>query len=472
MVRSQDLFKRKGNIIVPSLSSENSVDGLPSSPPQPAREDYKKQGRSEMLFFFLKTATAFRETLLLLGGVIGIVFFIGWDISKVLYPGVPKAAGRRERVVGRDIFSNTTSFCLLTKDDNEILNEWIAYHYHVLNMRQLIVAVDPVSKTSPVALLQKWRHLFGMDIEIWNDEDYMPDGFLQGDYDHKREYVREFEIPGGMDNTTEEYQRQLTIINKHRKRQHIFVSHCLWSIKQRLKNPKEGNWVAHIDSDEYISVNPKIKEQPHRVVNEAGLPGVASEGSLLTFVNRVFRISPAKKLRRRCLLMPRILYIPQTTYNKESNKKNNDIDSQNWNTDRFETLRWKVHRDLSEPTGLQKAMMDVAAIPEHHDVFQGGKIFNVHSPLEPSRFDCPELTFEPDLNGVNRYPLVVNHYIGSLERYLSRNDARRHESIWRKKEQLNGTLSDGWISTWLPDFVKEHGLAKVSQVLGEYRHLQ
>jgi hypothetical protein len=37
----------------------------------------------------------------------------------------------------------------LIKDDNDILNEWIAYRYHFLNLRHMIVAVDPISATSP-----------------------------------------------------------------------------------------------------------------------------------------------------------------------------------------------------------------------------------------------------------------------------------------------------------------------------------
>eukprot|EP00980_Cylindrotheca_fusiformis_P027285 scaffold19736_cov127-Cylindrotheca_fusiformis.AAC.2 len=82
----------------------------------------------------------------------------------------------------RYILRNTTSFCLLTKDDGMILNEWIAYHYHVLNMRQLIVAVDPLSETSPEPILQKWEELFGMSIEVWGDEDFMPASFLRGEY--------------------------------------------------------------------------------------------------------------------------------------------------------------------------------------------------------------------------------------------------------------------------------------------------
>ena len=49
-----------------------------------------------------------------------------------------------------DVKEDGSAFCLLIKDDNDLLSEWIAYHYHVFNMRRLIVAMDPTSKTSPL----------------------------------------------------------------------------------------------------------------------------------------------------------------------------------------------------------------------------------------------------------------------------------------------------------------------------------
>jgi hypothetical protein len=69
--------------------------------------------------------------------------------------------------------------CLLVKDDNDILSEWIAYHYHSLNMRFLIVAVDPHSAQSPSSILARWKLLTDLDVIEWKDEMYMPPYFLQ-----------------------------------------------------------------------------------------------------------------------------------------------------------------------------------------------------------------------------------------------------------------------------------------------------
>eukprot|EP00980_Cylindrotheca_fusiformis_P016619 scaffold4973_cov135-Cylindrotheca_fusiformis.AAC.37 len=358
---------------------------------------------------------------------------------------------------------NTTSFCLLTKDDGEILNEWIAYHYHVLNMRRLIVAVDPLSTTSPVPLLQKWKDLFGMNIEIWKDEDFMPDYFLQGgDQGKIKDFVKNFQF---QNNATADEKRKLSMVNNHRFRQHTFVSRCLWEVKTRFAGAQKGNWVAHVDSDEYIIINPKARTMVDEM-KPVVVPQTPSAGSLLKYLNGVVGNFPSERLRPKCLLMPRILYLPQI---HDSKAKTDVIDTHNWNTDRFETLHWEVHRDLSEPTGLQKPIMDVGVLQRTHQIFKEGIIHAVHQPLRPGPGDCSGLTHEPDLEKWNQYPLAVNHYVGSLERYLQRDDIRRHESIWRKKANLKGMISDGWILGWLPSFVKDHGLEKVSQVLGDYR---
>ena len=89
-----------------------------------------------------------------------------------------------------------TAFCLLIKDDNDILAEWIAYHYHVFRMRRLIVAVDPESETSPLEVVRAWDPTlraassgsipndFDLSVTLWDDENYVPDFFLE--QDHKR----------------------------------------------------------------------------------------------------------------------------------------------------------------------------------------------------------------------------------------------------------------------------------------------
>jgi hypothetical protein len=196
-------------------------------------------------------------------------------------------------VKSHNIQSNTTSFCLLTRDDNHILNEWIAYHYHVLNLRHIVIALDPSSTTSPEALLTKWSSLFGMTFEIWREEDYMPDYFLKGNYHLLDSYVKHFKFPSEIYDT-DQSQDEVTKINNHRFRQVTFVSHCLRSVKEKLQeDAKQKHWVVHVDTDEYIVINPLARsnlERPKLIE----LPQVPAAGSVLEFLNQVFVPYPVK----------------------------------------------------------------------------------------------------------------------------------------------------------------------------------
>lgn len=58
----------------------------------------------------------------------------------------------------------TFSSCLLIKDDNAILNQWIAYHYQALGLGKLMVAMDPYSVQSPMPLFNTWCTLTDLTI--------------------------------------------------------------------------------------------------------------------------------------------------------------------------------------------------------------------------------------------------------------------------------------------------------------------
>jgi hypothetical protein len=62
---------------------------------------------------------------------------------------------------------NSVSACLMFMDDNHLLVEWLAYHYFVMPLRHVVVAPDPLSRTSPMEVLERWKPY--MTIEVWND---------------------------------------------------------------------------------------------------------------------------------------------------------------------------------------------------------------------------------------------------------------------------------------------------------------
>ncbi len=126
------------------------------------------------------------------------------------------------------------SACLLIKDNNIILPEWLAYHYTMLPLRRLIVAVDPSSKTDPGHILDQYKSI-GMNITVWSDGDY----WINGLKDHER---RNFRITN---ETLPAYAQDRLVY-----RQKIFYTKCLHQLKREKRT-----WTAVIDADEYIAFN-------------------------------------------------------------------------------------------------------------------------------------------------------------------------------------------------------------------------
>ena len=130
----------------------------------------------------------------------------------------------------------TFSACLLIKDDNEILPEWIAYHYHTIHLRHLIVAVDPLSTESPTAILAKWKLQTDLQIRIWDDEHYMPEEFMQLGRPPDEFIANEKDLKHSNMNDS-----AVIAISNHRYRQRVFLASCMRAMRV------EGNsWVMHI----------------------------------------------------------------------------------------------------------------------------------------------------------------------------------------------------------------------------------
>ena len=427
------------------------------------------------------------------------------------------------------------SFCLLIKDDNTILNEWIAYHYHVMNMRRLIVAVDPTSSMSPKRILEDWSKVFhDLYITTWNDDDYMPQFFLDEQYDQVPLFFSDREVRkssitgeivsifhrngrGGNNFTKEQIVNDLEQINIHRFRQKTFVSQCFKHLKE------DGmSWTVHIDTDEYIVPNPvwfgtkttssdetsadgddsepaeaaasdnavdnaaamenadnnaaienaeEEEEESPIDISQISVPPKPTAGSLVALFGETMSILPDEFLKP-CVLFPRLLF---------GSKEDHDDDDQDGGDNggaynQFESLRWKYHGKFDNPyNGLPKSIVNVGILPDDHPIFTNHMVNNIHQPLQKryssstpqfKRFTCPAITREFD--PVYLHPLSIQHYLGSFDRYMSRqNDSRRNPSVYESKSESASSHKDniGWINTWLDDFIQQYGSEKVFQVL-------
>lgn len=148
--------------------------------------------------------------------------------------------------------------CLIVKDDNPILPEWLAYHYTVMPLRYLIVAIDPLSITSPMPILDKFREL-GMDITVWHDRDFNRNA---------RVWYRAAAAPD--DPPKHKHEAYMF-------RQNEFYWECLTELSERNERGEKLTWTMIIDTDEYVVFNHYLKSERERVHNpRAHLPRVGT----------------------------------------------------------------------------------------------------------------------------------------------------------------------------------------------------
>lgn len=337
----------------------------------------------------------------------------------------------------------TFSACLLIKDDNEILNEWLAYHYHVINLRHLIVAVDPLSYESPSKILKKWKVMTDLEILEWTDAHYMPAEFLSNHRPPKEHMERRSKF-----NANVTHGAYIEISN-HRYRQRVFLAKCMKALRQ-----KGNSWVIHIDTDEFIVASKLLRQMNPDYVK---VPSMEEPGSVLRLIQEAVE-KTAELVSYPCISMLRVLF---GSVESNDNHRNKDV-PEGFNGTKFESLRWRHHALPHNMTyhGNPKVILDVSAIPENK--FPNDIVFSIHRPVTSFCHRNNELTF----SNFRKQPIAVNHYLGSWERYNGRKDKRRSRDVYDAKASVSRGKDDG-VRLWLKGFVNTMGMERASKLLGK-----
>jgi len=380
------------------------------------------------------------------------------------------------------------SVCLLIKDENNNLPEWIAYHYHTLPLRHLVVAIDPNSMTSPMDILKQWNNTFGMEITVWNDSDYLPKG-IQGP------------LPW---NATKSH------VPIHRKRQRWFYQKCI-----KYLHARKRTWTAFIDADEYIvfnSVNDqdnktlfrKIRSIPETNRSSYKANDVTEElyydikkhfgekaflkGKLEAFKkaiqartrlgNKVGSITVAQFIskenfnvpwNRPCVLMPRVTYgneeeINQTLLHASVPK---GFIPKKFNTLRFFRNSYKGIQDKANAPG--KSFIDVSRLSKF--TLTRNMSLCVHAIV----LECQEFDKHIGYALLEDSLLRVNHYSLPREIFFTKSDKRRTIKMYEERAQANDSINYD-LQPWLMSFVKEVGHERAKIILkdagkvGEWKH--
>ena len=327
---------------------------------------------------------------------------------------------------------NAFSACLLTMDDNHYLIEWLAYHYHTLPLRHLIVAVDPHSKTSPAPILDRYRNL-GMTIETMKDDDFMT--LNKDDIESMNEFGRSTRI--------------------HRKRQRSFYKACMQKHKQ-----KNRSWVLLIDVDEYLAFNRYTKKR--KAVDTQKPTTVAS------FLQHELARRHTKLQRSPCIIIPRLRYGAKESAPELVSKNV----PKGLNASAFQTLRFRKHAPLGDfkRNRYPKTIIDVSRLgmPD---------LKWVNDPHMPLKARYPK---EMKLLKVADSPLVVRHYVGTWEQFTFRDDVRDHDGHRDASEKFKEYRDmdfgdDDGVRPWLEEFVQNVGSETAMNLLqgvGEVSHDQ
>lgn len=378
------------------------------------------------------------------------------------------------------------AICLLTRDDLPILPEWIAYHYHAVNLRHLVVAVDPLSASDPKPILENFSTHLGANtkdpliVEEWKEADFMPDYFVRGEYGKAPHFVGGDEDPDQL--TWEEYTtqkkfgprklRDQTLVNSHRYRQTRFLSRCSEHLKKTYG--KSDVWMSTLDSDEYMVVNP-WRMQEHLSVDPSILQ--LERGAVLRWL-----VDAEKQTKNpnACIPVPRLLFgaveLPPSAADVTDGfvRKNANpelVADLPRHSNRMETLRWKFHAAANDERNFQqKVVLKLPEIPQDDELW-GDHVHTVH---RPSQTLClPESNDNMDgalLKGIKASPIMAFHYIGSEERYFSRpNDFRRSPMRYRQRSNITHARDEtGWIDQWLERFVDSVGIEIATALLSSY----
>jgi len=353
----------------------------------------------------------------------------------------------------------TFSSCLLVMDDNHRLPEWLAYHWHVLPLRTVVVASDPRSRTNPTHIFNQWRRR-GLYVEEWTDVDFWkPD-------------LRPLEADAAFQ----------TKRDRHRGRQKFFYRSCLQRMKQLNRT-----WVSLHDSDEFIVYNHpggtstegerKFREWQSRLESKVGKrpdgaklqvlkpsqvpPSTAEAGAMIRYIRHEQRAG-LSYYQSPCIGIPRLMF-GATGLSTRREKQN--LVPPGYDADQFDTLRYRHHARRNDfvKNALGKVIIDVSRV----DVARTPYFESLHRPIKTI---CGAPWHNDWESG-----LRINHYLGSWESYSFRDDSRRGgERSWEQWEYKATTNSDGGtddnIRPWLDGFVKSEERSPSGAAAALLRH--
>ncbi|CAB9529743.1 expressed unknown protein [Seminavis robusta] len=318
--------------------------------------------------------------------------------------------------------NDTFAACLLVMDDNHRAVEWMAYHYHVLPLRYLIVAVDPRSRTKPTAILNRYRKM-GVYIEEWTDHDFLDPRLAKKKLDNDARF---------------QVKR-----DRHRARQKVFYRSCL--VKMKAAN---RTYVTMHDTDEYLVYN----QPPPTPWKKTHTPNTAEQGAMIRYIQQ--QQASGNDYFGPCISVPRLHFgAVESTLQERAKDMPRGFDAE-----QLDTFRWRKHckRDDFVHNNLAKVIIDVSRV----NLSDTPRFRSLHRPI-PSICQAPWVKDK-------EAGLRINHYLGSWESFSFRDDSRRGGERSREAWEFQAgdqQETDDNIRPWLDGLVQTEGYDKAKELL-------
>lgn len=329
--------------------------------------------------------------------------------------------------------NNSFGACMMWMDDTERLIEWIAYHYHTLPLRRLVIYRDPKSTRELTQLFDRWRPY--MNMTIWTSLDQFPH------YSVKPILASIKDKPMGV---------KMIVIQKK------FVRNCL----KQLQDEK-WTWTFVGDPDEFLVLSSNVIPNSAQMMKRPGIIMEVLKGARATKrIPLTEKSLSQQQMHRwgdpttRCMCLGRRQFGGfESPYEAVAKDVPHIFDPY-----RFQTLRFRHHRRKGV---ICKSIVDVSGVQIN------GNVWMSH-----------HRTFK-DICGDNwgrKEDLMhVHHHFGSWELYERPNDRRggkekAYEAYQKKNAWVMGSMrSDQGDESrqWLGGFVEHFGEEKALELLAD-----
>ena len=301
------------------------------------------------------------------------------------------------------IFSYTRIIYIFSTTLTQHDKEWLAYHYHVANLRHVIIASDPDSMTRPLSILDRWKGK--MTVDLWQESRFLPPDFHQK----------------VLDRATGNQRSKSLVLTNHRERQRRFNLECLREFKRQNRG-----WILMIDTDEYLKVNPLLYNNNEKKAGYWDIPPVSEPGSVYAVLNTTMIPNPTfEKVTTPCVHVHRT----QFSAGESLRDKVENLVPKGFLGSNFQTLRWRKYGTKTARYKTKfgsscsirrnfpgKVVIDLRRLQPidlRHDVNTG----NPHAPLAA----CSQNVYwDP-----SDTPVLAHHYMGTPEQWNYRAGDKR-----------------------------------------------